>query len=222
MSNIPDSTIFTIFDWFQMAMRAHKRRIKWPKCKDVKKTYLFRALKSFAEKCYIDLELDDKTVRVLVYRIVEYAAYKKLLNKGAQMLCMDLIIDLCYQSIQDLAEEEMSLVSEIQSCHNYLSSQLDSKDNPVHSMIEPVSQGGYPKLIYWYQLGHLTPTYLALNKNCIKALSKISESDKDDLPSNRELFKMCMSTVCSDNVRDLKKIMGSDLRIPPTLKLIRS
>lgn len=203
-------------------MRKHGRKIKWPQCKDKRKTYQYRAVASYAKKCYEDLELDDKTVKVLTFNIVEYAKRKNLLSKGAQMLCMDVIVDICYDSISEIIEEESSLVSELRHCHRFVMDQINSKDNLVRLMAEPINEGGYPRLVMWYNQGHVTPHYLALNRKCARALSKIPQSDKEDLPDALELFKMCTFLVSPDMVDKLKGVLGKDLRIPPTLELTRS
>jgi len=216
MSEIPDSMVFTIYEWFQSAMRRHGRKVSWPKCKDVKKTYQYRAIHKYTQKCSDELELDNKVIKILTYNIVDYAKRKGLLAKGAQMLCMDLVVDLCYQSIKDMIEDESSLMLEISCCHSFIADQVDSKDNLVRLMVEPISDGGYSRIVYWYNLGYITPLYVAISKKCIKALSKIPQSERQELPNDIELFRICTHTVSSDTVEGLKEILGADLRVPPT------
>lgn len=215
---ITNDAVFTVYSWFQSAMKQAGRYIKFPKCKDKTKTYQFRWTKSFADKCYNDLGLDNATIKRFVYDIVVYAKQNRVLDRGTQILTMDNIIDICYNSIQSNQEEEDSLISELSRCHDFLQEQENDKDILVRILSEPVSEGGYTNLVYWCELGYLTPTYLALSMTCQRALKLLPKSERSDLPSDFELFKICTHTVTRDMVPSFEDVLGSDLRIPPTAR----
>lgn len=195
------------------------RNIKFPRCADRTKTYQFRWTKNFTEKCYQELELDDRTVKQLIIDIVLYAKRNQLLKMGTQMLSMPNILDICYDSIQSNQEEEDSLVSELNRCHDFLHSKENDKDTLVRKLIEPTSEGGYTNLVYWYELGYLTPVYLALSVTCQRAINLLPESERCELPSNFELLKICTHTVNKDTLPTFIKLLGSDLRVPPTARV---
>lgn len=215
---ITNDMVFTVYSWFQSAMKKTGRFIKFPKCRDKTKTYQFRWVKTFVDKCYNDLGLDNKTIKRFVYDIVLYAKQNRVLDRGTQILTMNNIIDICYNSIQSNQEEEASLISELNRCHDFLSNKENNKDILVRNLIEPVSEGGYTNLVYWYELGYLTPTYLALSMTCQRALKQLPKSERSDLPTDFDLFKICTYTVTKDMVPTFEKVLGSDLRIPPTAR----
>lgn len=214
---IDNLKVFTVYSWFQAEMRKSKRKISFPKCADKTKTYQFRWTKTFVDKCYNDFELDDRTVKVLISNIVSYAKRQNILRKGTQLLCMNNIIDICVQSIRDIAEDEASLISELRSCTMFLDSQVTNKNNLVRRLVEPVSTGGCSNFVYWYNLGHLTEVYVALSKSCNKALTKLPLDERAELPTQFELYRLCSQLVSPDMIDKLKPILGSDLRMPPTL-----
>lgn len=219
MSNdleIADVKVFTVYSWFQNEMRRVGRKIKLPKCKDQTKTYQFRWTKSFVSKCYGEWELDDQTINMLIGDIVDYAKSRKLLDRGTQILSMGNITDICYKGLKTLAADEVSLIDEVGSCHKFLHQQAHDKDTLVRRLVESDS-GGCSNLLYWYNQGHLTEVYMALSKSCSQALSKLPKMEKEELPSGFELLRICTHTVSNDLLPKLRAVMGSDLRIPPTV-----
>lgn len=214
---IPDSKVFTVYSWFQSEMQRAGRKIKFPKCSDKTKTYQFRWTKSFLTKCG-ELGLDDKTLRILIGDIVNYAKAKKLLDRGTQVLCMGNVTDICYQGLQDLEDDEASLIEELRSCRAFLHEQVNDKDILVRKLIGSDS-GGCSNLLYWYNLGHLTEVYMALSKSCNQALSRLPKGEREELPSSFTLLRICTHTVSDDLLPQLTAVMGSDLRIPPTVSL---
>ena len=220
--DITDSLVFTVYGWFQSAMHSVGRKINFPHCTDKTKTYQFRWTKRFVDKCYNELALSDKVVKCLLFDITLYAKRKNLLNKGTQLLCMTNIVDICHYSIQNMMDDEASLIEEIRFCHEFVCDQVNNKNILVRTLITPISKGGCSNLIYWYNLGRLTETYLALSKMCSKALSQIPLDERSELPSKIELLRICMHAVSKESVHDLKSVMGSDLRVPPTITNILS
>ena len=60
---------------------------------------------------------------------------------------------------------------------------------------------------------------MALSKSCTQALARLSEGEKAELPSQFALLRICTHTVSDDLLPQLTAVMGSDLRIPPTVSL---
>jgi hypothetical protein len=214
---IADSKVFTVYSWFQSEMRRVGRKIKFPKCSDKTKTYQFRWTKSFVKKCN-EMELDDKIIHILVTDIVNYAKSRRLLDRGTQILCMGNITDVCYQGLKDLADDEVSLIEELRSCRTFLHEQVNDKDILVRRLIESET-GGCSNLLYWYNLGRLTEVFMALSNSCTQALAKLPEGEREELPSKFKLLRICTHTVSDDLLPKLAAVMGSDLRVPPTVSL---
>lgn len=213
-TEITDSLVFTVHAWLQSAMRGAGRNIKFPKCSDRTKTYQFRWTKRFCERCYNEFDLDDKTVNALVYEIVRYAKSHKLLDRGTQVLSLGNVADICYETITDMMDEERSIIREMHSCHSFLRGQANGKDNLVRNL-KQLSENGYPNIVNWYHLGHITEVYLALSKPCRRVLSSLTDEQKEGLPSSFELLRICTHVTSDrDLLPKLKEILGRDLRLP--------
>jgi hypothetical protein len=211
---VTDHLVFTVYSWFQSAMKCAGRKINFPQCSDLTKTYQFRWTKSFCNKCYNEFDLDDKTVHALVYEVVRYAKSRNVLDRGTQILSMGNMADICYKTIIDMMDEEHSLINEIQSCHEFLSEQVNGKDKLVR-ILGHFSTNGYPNIVNWYLLGHITDVYLALSKSCTRALSSISDDKKEGLPSSFESLRLCSHiTLDKELLPKLRELLGPDLRIP--------
>lgn len=211
---ITDSLVFTVYSWFQSAMHGAGRKIKFPRCSDKTKTYQFRWTKKFCDRCYNEFGLDDKTVKALVYEVVGYAKSRKLLDRGTQILCMGNVADICYETITSMMDEEQSLIYEMQSCHRFLYDQVSNKDNLVRNL-KKLSENGYPNIVNWYHLGHITDVYLALSKPCRRVLSSLTDEQREGIPGNFELLRVCTHVTSDrDLLPRLRKVFGSDLRLP--------
>lgn len=215
--DITDEFVLLIYGWFQSAMRSVGRSTNMPHCVDITKTYTFRAVQTFAHKCYDQWELDDKTIRALVYDVVKYAAKQGLLSKGTQVLNMGTVLDICRKGLKDTIEAENNLVTELERCDRFVNT--IGKDNLVHKLVKPVTVGGYSQLVFWFNQGYLTSTYIALSRPCLKALHALSMAERSELPSDSELLRICTHTVADDTLTELQRILGADLRIPPTVRI---
>lgn len=212
---ITDTKVFTVYRWFQAEMRSIGRNVKLPKCRDLTKTYQFRWVKSFTQKCYQEWDLNDRIVGILIKDVVNYANRQKILNKGTQILTMSNVIDICYQGLKELSDDEASLINELDSCHQFLIGQANDKNNLVRRLVES-DTGGCSNLLYWYNQGRLTEVYVALSKSCNEALTKLPAIEREEFPSSFELFRICTHTVSNELLPKLKPVMGTDLRTPPT------
>jgi hypothetical protein len=214
---IDNEFVLTIYGWFQSAMRSVGRNPKLAQARNVANTYAFRNVKMFAERCYNKWELDDRAVRTLVYDIVKYADREGILNKGTMMLNMGTVLEICKKSLQESIEAEENLATELSRCKAFLDEV--GKDNLATKLVQPVTIGGYSYLVYWFNLGYLTPTYIAISRRCLKAVHALPLSERNELPDDSELLRICTHTVANDNVNELREIMGQDLRVPPTVRV---
>ena len=216
---VTDSSVFTAYSWFQSAMLAAGRKINFPKCSDKTKTYQFRWTKAFVNRCYNDLGIDDKIMKALVYDMVIYAKSERLLNKGTQILSLANIADICFKSMSEMMNEELSLIREIRSCHQFINDQLDVKDSPVRILKSLNEKNGIPNIVHWYDLGHITDVYIALSKPCIKALNNIQIEFRSFFPSNVDLLRTSINVMSDKDLSPIiQDIMGKNLRVPRLLR----
>lgn len=215
MKEIDADTVFTVYRWLQSAMQTAGRSIKFPKCKDVTKTYQYRWTKLFAERCYNELELDNKLVKALVYDIVRYAKSHHILDKGTQILCMNNIVDICHESIRTMIDNEGSLLYELRRSKAFLDDH-GSGEQLFRKLITPENEGGYPNIVMWYMSNEISRIYIAISERCQRAVGALAEEDRGEIPSNYDMFRICTQVVTSETIDILQDILGSDLRVPPT------
>jgi hypothetical protein len=215
VKEIDADTVFTVYRWLQSAMYTAGRSIKFPRCKDVTKTYQYRWTKLFAEKCYNDLGLDNKLVKALVYDMVRYAKTHDILNKGTQILCMNNIVEICAESIKTMIDAEGSLIYELRRSKAFLDDH-GSGEELYQRMVEPVAEGGYPYIVAWYMSNEISRIYVSISERCQRAINALSNDDRGELPSNYDMFRICTQVVTSETYETLNAILGRDLRVPPT------
>tara|TARA_R100001244_G_scaffold25113_3_gene25521 strand:+ start:28715 stop:29386 length:672 start_codon:yes stop_codon:yes gene_type:complete len=216
---IADSQVFTVYEWFQAAMKIAGRKTNFPRCSDPTKTYQFRWTKAFVTRCTNELEIDDKVMKALVYDMVAYAKREDLLNKGTQILSLSNIADICHHSIVNMMNDESSVIREIRSCHQFLLDQVGGKDISIHILKNPNELNGIPNVVYWYNLDYITEVYMALSAPCIKAINRIPPEFRSDLPTNFELLRICTHVLMDPDIAPVaKEIMGNNLRMLKTLR----
>lgn len=213
---LDDSFVFTVYDWFRSAMAKSGRKINCSKTTDFTKTYQYRWIKTFVEKCN-QLNLDEKTVKYLIYDMVDYAKRNDLLSKGTQILLMSNLVDICHHSLKTLIAEEHELIREILYCHRFLVDQAGGKDIQVQMLISTTNR--VPNILLWFDQGRLTNNYLALSSVCLKALQLLESHHRSMFPSNFDLLKLYSHIMLDQNLGDkIESIMGSTLRKIKTQK----
>jgi hypothetical protein len=197
--------IILIYKWFSAAMRRAGRKDSFPKGTDPRKTYKYRALQSFAKKIE-EWEFDEATTKIMVDSVVKYGKRNKLLSKGAMLLSMGSILDICYKEIEAREERLKQALQSIKFTKHY----LDENDlNSVRALISSRALGGISNLAHLIDSGKISPEYLAVSKVAYAALHKI---DREGYPNDRELLKLRARYLLDQQTRkELGRVLGSDL-----------
>lgn len=197
-----DKLILQVFRTLKDEMRRVGRHLSFPKDTDYKKTYLYRTLDKFVSKM-IDLELEVDEINYIVHLVVQYGKDNGMLNRGAHLLTMKDLLDICCERLERDRQKDKDICTELVRCKRF----LDGKD-----LLQRTRRGGYSNLTRWYQTGDVTIPYMAVSKDCIKAMSNLPREERSELPSNLEFLKSRIKLLCTeDNRSEIAKIMGSDL-----------
>jgi hypothetical protein len=149
-----------------------------------------------------EIGLDKDQIQLLVREIIKYAKDKKLLHRGTAILNMSDIFSICCQRIE----------ADIETADLFLESVREAAKGITNDLHMPVAAGGYPKLVQLMNSGQLPVELVAVSKTCIEALQRMSQDDRDLLPSNIDLLKIRIGVLIDKSRRStLKEILGSDL-----------
>jgi len=200
---VKDDPVATIFRQFRTEMKSVGRKINFPQNTPPEKTYLYRSLKCFAEKVD-EWEMSHDMSHTMISLVVRYAKDHNMLDRGAALLTMRSILDICHKQLSMQLDEREDAHSNLQRCRDFLDNQdLSARRRP----------GGYCNLTVWYQTGQLSLAFLSVSKSCLAALSKLPKSERSELPSKYDLLKSRIALLCTEENRvAVRKIMGADLQ----------
>lgn len=195
-----DDTLF-IYEWFKKAMKSVGKPITDPKCSDIKKTYQYRAVSKFVNKA-LEYDMDRNQMQVLVKEIAKYAKSHKLLHRGTAILNMQNIFSICGDRLEMSIEATNATIELIRSSVHLI-------EDDMH-VAEDI--GSYPKLVNLFNSGELPIELLALSRRCVSAMYKISQCDRQILPSDVDLLKIRIKLLMDEDIRtQIEEILGDDL-----------
>jgi len=204
-----DDFIFKIFEWYKSAMISVGCFAKFPKNTNPAKTYTFRALSKFANKM-VELDLDDNMIKFFIKTIVRYAKRNKLLNKGAYLLTMNSILEICYDELIKNDFNHGGLESSLRNDKNFVSSLGVDRNEIFNKLVEPISYGHIPGIIYYYNLDKIALPFLSLSKICNLVLQNLCEKDRSELPSQITILKTRVKLL-SNHDHIINDILKNDL-----------
>jgi len=83
-------------------------------------------------------------------------------------------------------------------------------------MLDRLEVDSVVNIVIWYQANKLPALYIALSKNCCKALARLKKQqvfDRDLLPKMTELYKLRLDFINKvDDLNKVRKILGKDWR----------
>lgn len=203
-----DQKIEEIFSWFQREMLRVGRGISFPRCKDRRKTYLWRQLRSFSEAVN---GFDDVLIRKILRIIVDYSYENQLLQKGASILCRSDIFQICQKKLAEELKQDDEFVKEVKMCEVFLLKHQGTQSR-YDALMNKRDTNRSSNLTCWYGSGRITKTFLAISKSCCRAISKMDEKERCGLPNDIELIKLRERCLRSGYRREkLQDLMGEDL-----------
>ena len=203
-----DERINKIFGVYRLEMkRIGGRIVGFPKCKDVKKTYLWRQFALFSTKMK---DLDDTALSKLITIIIKYAKEHKLLNRGASILVKRDVLEICERELKREFGRSDSLIQELNRCLVFLRRHRESR-SMVETLIQKRSQKSYSNITCWFKTGSISEAFIALSKNCCAALAKLDTEERKEFPRDIDLLKARHACLREMKV-ELKEIFGTDLQ----------
>jgi hypothetical protein len=205
--------IMLIYRWFQAEMHKAHKSVQFPKKTDPTKTYLYRSLSKFHAKVVEEMDLSHAAVKKVIESAVKHGQSRNILSRGANLLNMTDILDVCQKRLETEHEFEDNMFRAIADARTYLDRH---RLNSVLALSSPTYVGGYSNLYQLVENGTIPLEYLALSRTVTKALARLPMDERSRLPSDKSLVVMRLKMlVHMDKAKKLQEVMGEDLYLIP-------
>lgn len=201
-----DKDILELALFYKNEVTKAGKGFQWPKAKDPTKTYPYRYFKSFLVKCKKDYDLDLDECKLVIRSIVKYAKRRGILNKGVSLISKSDTIEICFRDVQSEIEKMKYTLDGIEKSSRC----LNGIDDKVTFLKKKKNRHSSPNIIAMRESSELSDGFIALSKSCIKSIAGLSDEDKSQLPSLRELFIIKNRLIDKLGKEDLQNVLGSD------------
>lgn len=199
-----DKVVLKVAVEYRRQMRLRKRQYKFPKCKDLSKTYHYRYFKAFVNKCKKEGYLDDDIVKI-VGILVDFADNNGLIMRGPILMSRKDIVDECLREFERKCNEFDRVVDDLKTCI------INVGDVSVKKFITKRTKRSVPNIVLLKSEGKITDNFIACSKTAFKAVTMLDESDKIGMLSVRDYVLLKSKIINNVEVSELRKIMGKDL-----------
>jgi len=197
--------VLQTFKVLQREMKKSGKRISLPRNTAPEKTYQYRAISKFLNRVD-EWGLDAATTAILIQAVVEYGRRYGLLRKGAMILNMENILKICYNKL----DSELTTMNDL--VDNVKRANVVMKAISADELLKPIRLGGYSKLFCLIDTGDVDSVYLALSTKSFGALQKVSRMEREQLPSNIDLFRIRNKILRDRDIAlEIKEILQEDL-----------
>ena len=201
-----------IYKWFQRAMANAGRRISLPANTPPEKTYQFRAVSRFAKQVN-EWGLSEPVTCALVNAIVRYGKKKDLLNKGASLLNMKSILQICHDLLREEITRNEVIVESLRHSRNFLRRSVAGGDT-IERLVTKERRGGFTNFARWYRSGDLSSSFISVSTACRKALNLLPYDERAEFPADTTLLKNRIRLLSDRELCGIiKEIMSNDLMI---------
>lgn len=197
-----------IYKWYQSAMAGVGRKVSLPANTDPEKTYQYRAVSRFAA-LMDEWGLSENSTRSLVRAIVRYGKRKNLLGKGAQLLNMKSIVNICYDMLREEVARNETFLRELRKSKQFMD---QNPSDRVEWLVTKEQKNGYTNITRWARTGDLSLGFISLSMNCRQAISLLPCDERSEFPEDTELLRTRIGLLSDPELRArIQDIMGDDL-----------
>lgn len=202
-----DVRIMDMYRWFRSAISHVGAKPAELKCKDLTRSYTYRALVRFSEKAD-ELGFDDRAIKIFMTLAAKCAKNQGMLRKGAYILTMPSVYKYVCDELERVQCSSIYIVDDIKRSQKFI---VDSKVT-IESLTRPVGYDGYPFIVHHYKLGSITGSFLSVSKICRRSLGALNVEDRNELPTNLNLELMRIRIVTDPELHTkAKSILKLDL-----------
>jgi hypothetical protein len=211
---ISDEQVWETWNLCSDAYVRHGRKLAFPKNTPPTKTYQWRYAKSLATK-FEEWAFDNDTAMKFIDVAVKHAKRNHTLHKGLAALLQGNLPQICYAAVTREEENSQQSLKSLELMKEWLDRQIGVRP-PVTTLLSRSTPHAFCNIAMWYQSSRLSPLFLALSRNCGRALAKLSGQDQTErstMPSVTDLYRMRSDFVADRHVaKQAQAIFGTDWR----------
>lgn len=182
------------------------RRINFPKDIPYENTYQYVGVKKFVNNIEA-WGLNDGDTRLLLDILVYYAKDHNILNKGAAILTMGNIIDICRDKLEEELKYSDSFINRMQESYEFVQKNGDL-------LLIREKPNGLTNITSWFRTNKFPLEFVTVSKTCLEALNRLDKEERDFFPSSIELLSIRIKILSDpDRCQRLRQILGPDLQL---------
>lgn len=209
-----EERIIKIYLLLKRELRRYKKSISLPKKTDPTKTYSWRYLERFLDRVETS-GFNDDDMPIIIEAIVNYAYENRLLNRGIAILDQKNILEVVSAKLEKEAKEENDITRTITTSRSFVRKQLPQNSSPEQVRIllaQRPNRTAYTNITRWFKSNQISIGYIAVSRECKKALGTLPNHELELFPQPRELMRMRLQLISNPNiVTKLKTVLGNDL-----------
>jgi len=205
-----EEQIIKIYTLLRSVLRRYRRVISLPTSTDPTKTYSWRYLERFMQKIE-KLKLED-SLPIIIEAIVEYAHKRGLLHRGIAILDQKNILDIVLVKLEREDKEEEDITKAIEDSEMFVRKQLPEGSKAHFLLAQRPNRTAYSNITRWYKANQISIGYIAVSRECKKALGTLSYDELGLFPQPVDLLRMRLQLISNRGIVErLKTTLGSDL-----------
>lgn len=186
---ITDQDVYTIWQWCFEIYLQYGIKIAFPANTDPKKTYQWRYALGIAKK-FKEWELSEEASKLFIRIAVSHSKQKGTLKKGLAALHQNNLLDACYRIVLKQSKEQESIIDSLERMKAWYDNKIGSGD-PLAVLTYRKSPRSLANLTQWFQSNSISDLFIALSKDCSKAVSRLNNSiDSQLLPKQTSLYML--------------------------------
>jgi len=204
-----DERIIEIYRSFKTMMRQNGVQISLPIKTDPRKSYGWRYISLFLDKCdKYDLDY-GKALEAIIYNAKSHNS----LRFGMAILNVSNIATIYKNKLECELQVENRLLKGLRESDSFIRQKISqSKVDILDLLTYRPNPRACANMTSWYQTNEININYMALSRKCMKAFGIIKEKDADQLPLLIELQKnRLICQLDKTSFPKIKLILGDDL-----------
>lgn len=211
-THIDDERLWEVWNWCFEAYIRHGKKISFPVNTDYRKTYQWRYISAIATK-FEEWQFDEATAKKFIDIAISHSKHVGAFRKGLAALHQGNMLQICFDTLQREMDNSNQSLESLRNVKYWLDTQIGDGD-PLDVLLRKDQH--ISNITMWYQASKITPLFLALSKQCGKAIARLARTDPDErllLPKSTNLYKLRTEFLDDDfNKHQAKQLFGSDWR----------
>jgi hypothetical protein len=157
-------------------------KFSFPKSTDISKTYHYRWVQGFIDKCKNDYGANDNDIPHIVAALVKYSKSKNLLNCGIYLLNRSDIIEICCKEFKNSLHSTNSLYNNFKDMNDYINKICHDR----YTYFIKNEKNSFPNIVLLKMKNIINDNFISCSKSAIKSINILDENDKHSFLSMKD------------------------------------